>query len=165
MDSHIDEKEQFQTPCIMVTPSSPVHEHDYQVHYFEPERLQPGMLYSMRRALQWQNGIALPADQYAYGPDASDNWSASKRFRVIIMLIAALFFALHVFVLPTEYHHHHYHGDAASGPDALATPHAGSQSLDDAIGSWAAWKQGAPAPQPVHTTTMTMDDVLASMAM
>ncbi|KAG8995199.1 hypothetical protein FRB90_000244, partial [Tulasnella sp. 427] len=105
-------------PCIMITPSSPIHEYDYEIHYFdspEPQASSSGrrrFFSSIRRAFcpsssSSSSAIALPdspsVSKYGYTSSSSSSdrsWSASRRFRMILALAAVLFFALHLIVLP-----------------------------------------------------------------
>lgn len=148
-------------PCIMITPSSPIHEYDYEIHYFEkPERQASssscrGFFSSLRQAFcpssscssssRNSAAIALPDSPaiptYGYTASSTDrSWSASRRFRMILALAAVLFFALHLIALPKMqtgvyevFSTHHMHD-------------GGAQMMDDAVPSWETVSDWQPAP-------------------
>lgn len=147
-------------PCIMITPSSPTHEYDYEIHYFEKPEAQAsssrcrGFFSSVRQAFcpssssctsRNSAAIALPdspaISTYGYTASSTDrSWSASRRFRMILALAAVLFFALHLIALPKMqtgvyevFSTHHMHDGAP-------------QMMDDAVASWETVSDWQPAP-------------------
>lgn len=133
MGSPIDEKAQL--PCIMITPSSPTHEYDYQIHYFQTAKQQPGFFSSIRQVFSTSSRgsyIALPDSPNPNYPVATglrsttSGWSVSKRFRAVLLLAACLFFMLHLCVLPK----------VDTGLYDALTAHAGSQQMDDVVALW-----------------------------
>lgn len=94
-------------PCILITPSTPVHEADFEIHYFplpeKPRRKFLGSISNLFSFTQPTYRITLPdsPDAYPYGPTArGSGWSAAKRLRTFLFLFGMLFVALHLFVLP-----------------------------------------------------------------
>ncbi|KAG8856787.1 hypothetical protein FRB96_006291 [Tulasnella sp. 330] len=102
-------------PCIMVTPSTPAHETDFEIFYFTPEPKQPGFFSNIRQlfASTRQHRIALPdspspsptsaSTRHAYGQMETtphQTWSAAKKLRVFLTVLGALFFALHLIIIP-----------------------------------------------------------------
>jgi len=156
MGSPIDEKAQL--PCIMITPSSPTHEYDYQIHYFQPAKQQPGFFSCVRQAFSSSRGsyIALPDSPNPNYPvttnqrSTTSGWSVSKRFRAVLLLAACLFFMLHLCVLPK----------VDTGLYDALTAHAGSQQTDDAVALWEVVPgtegTSTPASEP-ETTGLAFD--------
>lgn len=132
----------------MITPSSPTHEYDYQIHYFQAEKRQPGFFSSIRDAFtpgSRSSYIALPESPNPnYLPTTTtqrSSWSVSKRFRAVLLLAACLFFMLHLCVLPKVADHGLYD---------VFTAHSGSQQMDDAV---ALWEVVPGTPVDAYTTT------------
>lgn len=148
MSPYMNEKD---LPCIMITPSSPVRERDFQLHQYEPEKLQPGFLSHVRHAFWMPSDTSLQTqlESYPYGQSAHSGWSASKRFRVLLMLAACLFFALHLFVLPkAENGGFHFPGSG----------HLGSSD-------WEEWTDGSVVSVEIPSTTMpaaTVDEIISA---
>jgi len=144
----LDEK---QLPCIMITPSSPCHEYDYQVHYFEPEKLQPRFFSSVHRALC--GGVALPDSPlpYSYGSQRDvGRWSTAKRFRVVLMMAAFLFFALHLLAIPKMESHN------------LFGVFAGANGQGPSVSAWDGWSPVAPATEATGSPYHSLDDIATS---
>ncbi|KAG8901174.1 hypothetical protein FRB99_005507 [Tulasnella sp. 403] len=158
MGSPINEKDQL--PCIMITPSSPVHEHDFQLHYFEPEKLQPGFFNQIRGAFcPTHPAIALPGSppvysQYGQAPTSS--WSASKRFRVVLLLVAFLFFLLHLLLMPM---------DGETGLYEAFSSHSGPQHMDDTLAVWETLKAASAVTNapPVATPLTSIHDIATAL--
>ncbi|KAG9040814.1 hypothetical protein FS837_013057 [Tulasnella sp. UAMH 9824] len=141
-------------PCIMITPSSPTHEYDYEVHYFEAPEPQPsrscGFFSSIRKAFCPSSSctsrgdapaIALPdspsVSQYGYTSSTDRSWSASRRFRMILALAVVLFFSLHLIALPKMDHGMY---------EVFSTDHSHDGELHDAVTSWETVSEWQPAP-------------------
>jgi len=107
MGSPLNEKDML--PCIMITPSTPVHESDFEIHYFaQPEKSQRGFfgnLWSIFSPPTYRITLPDSEDAYPYGPEArSSRWPAARRFRTFLFLFGLLFFALHLLVVPRGEH-------------------------------------------------------------
>jgi len=95
-------------PCIMITPSTPIHETDFEIHYFPPVKRQSGFFGHIRDVFSFTptHSIALSntSDTCPYGQTflPSSRWPAMKRFRAFLLMMAAIFIAVHLFVLPLE---------------------------------------------------------------
>jgi len=149
IDTKMSEKSQL--PCIMVTPSSPVHDHDYKVFYFDQEKLQPGLFHQIRRTV-WSPPSE---DESPYGSSRS-TWTAAKRVRFMLMVLACLFIALHLLALPKM----------ETGLYDVFSTHSGSHQMDDSVALWEDWNGGAGSPTaapPVASHTVHDELAWASM--
>jgi len=155
MTSPVNEKDLL--PCIMITPSSPVHDSDFEIFYFEPEKRSPGFFSNVLDVLSSpsRHPIALPytPDTLPYGqsPVSNNRWSAVKRIRAFVLLMAAAFIALHLLVLP--------HGD--EGFYNVFQGHPGSDKTYGSASVWEGWEV-PPASNSKAMTTATLDDVLTT---
>jgi len=104
MASPVGEKDAL--PCIMITPSTPVHDEDFEIHYFHPMKRQQGFLGHIRDAfsLTPTHRITLSSapDAFSYGQTSPTRWPAVRKFRTFLLMLATLFIGVHLFVLPVE---------------------------------------------------------------
>ncbi|KAG9015763.1 hypothetical protein FRB93_012328 [Tulasnella sp. JGI-2019a] len=106
-------------PCIMVTPSSPAHDTNFEIFYFTPEQkpYRRGFFSNIREVFSsftpTYHRIALPESPNpdetpliqpptSYGRIVTprSSWSATKRLRAFLMILGAIFFALHLVIIP-----------------------------------------------------------------
>jgi len=91
-------------PCIMITPSTPIHDRDFEIHYFMPEKPQRGLFARISSAFTSTptHRIALPdyPDEFVHGNSPLPAWPLVRRLRALILLLVAFFIGLHLFVLP-----------------------------------------------------------------
>jgi len=154
--SPVDEKDLL--PCIMITPSTPVHERDLEIHYFTPEKPRAGFFASIRDLISWtpSRRIVLPDSQenYQYGSATAPakKWSAMKRFRAFLLLTATMFVALHVFALS--------HGDDGLY-DVFRGGYSGSAPAYPAALVWE-WETAPTTSESTPAASSVVDDVLAT---
>jgi len=137
----------------MITPATPRHARDFEIHYFTPEKPQWGFLARISNAFSSTpiHRIALPdyPDEFSYGSSPSPKgWSAVKRFRAFLLLVTAVFIALHLFILPS----------GENGLFDVLQGHRAEQTHGSAL-VWEGWVE-PPAPIRSTVTPSLLDDIL-----
>jgi len=157
MGSPVNEKDPL--PCIMITPSTPTHDRDFEILYFTPAKPRSGFFGHIRDvfSLAPTHRIALPdsPDAFPYGQSTtpSKRWSVLKKFRAFLVLMAAIFVLVHLFVLPHE----------EDGLYVFQSHHRGTAQIYPSALVWEDWVETPATSEPAHAVSSVLQEAIASI--